>query len=169
MLEVRCFKTIDPGAPRIEWLGDRVCARRGPRNRGLIIGNDSGPRNDRLGQVLVEVTGGNHSKRVDVMFDQDVHVGRRFGAEAGVAEGDGVPRVIRANEIVRDGLSNVLRIRTREAPAIDGAQVSVLAEGESERGTRQSLQIRAVIITDSKRSEERRVGKECRSRWSAYH
>src|SRR5207249_7046973 len=76
------------------------------------------------------------------MFDQDVHVGRRFGAEAGVAEGDGVPRVIRANEIVRDGLSNVLRIRTREAPAIDGAQVSVLAEGESERSTRQSLQIR---------------------------
>src|SRR2546429_8264419 len=75
---------------------------------------------------------------------------RSFGAEAGVAEGDGVPRVIRANEIVRDGLSNVLRIRTREAPAIDGAQVSVLAEGESERGTRQSLQIRAVIITDSK-------------------
>src|SRR5438034_9561360 len=109
MLEVRCFKTIDPGAPRIEWLGDRVCARRGPRNRGLIIGNDSGPRNDRLGQVLVEVTGGNHSKRVDVMFDQNVHVVRRFGAEAGVAEGDGVPRVIRANEIVRDGLSNVLR------------------------------------------------------------
>ena len=25
------------------------------------------------------------------------------------------------------------------------------------------------IITDSERSEERRVGKECRSRWSPYH
>ena len=26
-----------------------------------------------------------------------------------------------------------------------------------------------IIIRDGKRSEERRVGKECRSRWSPYH
>ena len=25
------------------------------------------------------------------------------------------------------------------------------------------------LVTDDKRSEERRVGKECRSRWSPYH
>ena len=28
---------------------------------------------------------------------------------------------------------------------------------------------RIVISPDTKRSEERRVGKECRSRWSPYH
>ena len=28
---------------------------------------------------------------------------------------------------------------------------------------------RALKITESSRSEERRVGKECRSRWSPYH
>ena len=27
----------------------------------------------------------------------------------------------------------------------------------------------AIAIVDDKRSEERRVGKECRSRWSPYH
>ena len=26
-----------------------------------------------------------------------------------------------------------------------------------------------IVITDQRRSEERRVGKECRSRWSPYH
>ena len=26
-----------------------------------------------------------------------------------------------------------------------------------------------IILTDQRRSEERRVGKECRSRWSPYH
>ena len=28
---------------------------------------------------------------------------------------------------------------------------------------------RILIVDDSSRSEERRVGKECRSRWSPYH
>ena len=31
------------------------------------------------------------------------------------------------------------------------------------------IQERTYIQTDSYRSEERRVGKECRSRWSPYH
>ena len=29
--------------------------------------------------------------------------------------------------------------------------------------------VKAVIVRSAKRSEERRVGKECRSRWSPYH
>ena len=29
--------------------------------------------------------------------------------------------------------------------------------------------LRSKALTDQKRSEERRVGKECRSRWSPYH
>ena len=28
---------------------------------------------------------------------------------------------------------------------------------------------KTTIITDAEKSEERRVGKECRSRWSPYH
>ena len=28
---------------------------------------------------------------------------------------------------------------------------------------------RKIVIIEKKRSEERRVGKECRSRWSPYH
>ena len=31
------------------------------------------------------------------------------------------------------------------------------------------LQNKFVVVSLSKRSEERRVGKECRSRWSPYH
>ena len=35
-----------------------------------------------------------------------------------------------------------------------------------ERGSRK---IRRIVVRDKSRSEERRVGKECRSRWSPYH
>src|SRR3712207_106725 len=35
--------------------------------------------------------------------------------------------------------------------------------------TLQKEQITKIIDCESKRSEERRVGKECRSRWSPYH
>ena len=31
------------------------------------------------------------------------------------------------------------------------------------------IAIKILIISDKVRSEERRVGKECRSRWSPYH
>src|SRR5258707_13848225 len=42
---------------------------------------------------------------------------------------------------------------------------------ESFRGlpTRASLDLAVKVLTDFMRSEERRVGKECRSRWSPYH
>ena len=35
--------------------------------------------------------------------------------------------------------------------------------------TRQIQRISGVVVRDVTRSEERRVGKECRSRWSPYH
>ena len=41
------------------------------------------------------------------------------------------------------------------------------AEVESEKGA--PLTIRAKATEGNSRSEERRVGKECRSRWSPYH
>ena len=36
-------------------------------------------------------------------------------------------------------------------------------------GLTQVSNVQAVKVVDGKRSEERRVGKECRSRWSPYH
>ena len=41
-------------------------------------------------------------------------------------------------------------------------------DGESDREQRKSNH-RWKLVSDSGRSEERRVGKECRSRWSPYH
>src|SRR5256885_2158630 len=51
--------------------------------------------------------------------------------------------------------------RARDLPpelALDGDPERLLQRGGS-----------AVIAPDGSRSEERRVGKECRSRWSPYH
>src|SRR2546428_6508047 len=40
---------------------------------------------------------------------------------------------------------------------------------ESARGSTQQRQARQKPVSPMQRSEERRVGKECRSRWSPYH
>ena len=40
---------------------------------------------------------------------------------------------------------------------------------EAHRGTMHSLLAMPVLAIGAARSEERRVGKECRSRWSPYH
>ena len=45
---------------------------------------------------------------------------------------------------------------------------SVIAGAFIESGVKPN-QIEAIGITNAERSEERRVGKECRSRWSPYH
>ena len=39
----------------------------------------------------------------------------------------------------------------------------------AEFGSRKLLAVLAVLGMEAERSEERRVGKECRSRWSPYH
>jgi len=46
----------------------------------------------------------------------------------------------------------------------------IVAEGGAVAGVRTPRgEIRARVVVDAARSEERRVGKECRSRWSPYH
>src|SRR5258708_32159139 len=57
-------------------------------------------------------------------------------------------------EITLDGLTQVLERR----------EVSISASGLSQRFTSE-----AATFLQRVRSEERRVGKECRSRWSPYH
>ena len=49
----------------------------------------------------------------------------------------------------------------------DGCKSHLLAEAEE--GLKPSEAIIRIIERESFRSEERRVGKECRSRWSPYH
>ena len=44
-----------------------------------------------------------------------------------------------------------------------------LIQLEEERQKLKKKELLKNMLTDSERSEERRVGKECRSRWSPYH
>src|SRR2546425_12842091 len=50
----------------------------------------------------------------------------------------------------------------------DGSGLELLRESDSQVATEIVL-ITGNATVDSARSEERRVGKECRSRWSPYH
>jgi len=58
----------------------------------------------------------------------------------------------------------------RVAPGVRFGNVSVMGKTESELTgiVNQAVSDSTITVTDS-RSEERRVGKECRSRWSPYH
>src|SRR2546427_5734116 len=67
--------------------------------------------------------------------------------------------------VVRD----LTRRHALEDPARDAAQVVVVVDDEDSQLSHAlgSTTTRAELI--AARSEERRVGKECRSRWSPYH
>src|SRR2546430_17340542 len=58
-----------------------------------------------------------------------------------------------------------VNINRREYSADSGWWLGYNAEGPSGK----SLQVIRFDALSGKRSEERRVGKECRSRWSPYH
>ena len=45
----------------------------------------------------------------------------------------------------------------------------IIADGECSHEIRRRLLLGRKALTNLDRSEERRVGKECRSRWSPYH
>src|SRR2546423_11814404 len=61
------------------------------------------------------------------------------------------------------------------APPFEGNVAHVLHEHLTSRVPSPSVEVPgappldAVVATSTERSEERRVGKECRSRWSPYH
>src|SRR2546427_9677203 len=48
------------------------------------------------------------------------------------------------------------------------AQLAIAADLDAERRERR-LRMQLELVAQLQRSEERRVGKECRSRWSPYH
>src|SRR3989441_10170477 len=70
---------------------------------------------------------------------------------------------VRRGEVIRFFLTNASNTRTMNL-SFPGARMKVVAAdaGPFERET----WVESVVIA---RSEERRVGKECRSRWSPYH
>ena len=72
----------------------------------------------------------------------------------------GVDEVLREDGLYldADGLESSLRHRLREVAEMDRADLQ-----------RRGAAIRTRILKEFNRSEERRVGKECRSRWSPYH
>ena len=59
----------------------------------------------------------------------------------------------------------IMQIESSFAAHIDKDEWKFVAMGEKGGCDWDPLQ----IFTDDARSEERRVGKECRSRWSPYH
>ena len=58
-------------------------------------------------------------------------------------------------------------VSDRFTPAV--FEIESVNDTDSVRFTPAALDVSSVNDTDSDRSEERRVGKECRSRWSPYH
>ena len=48
-------------------------------------------------------------------------------------------------------------------------KAQLIKEFGSKDGDTGSPEVQVAILTERIRSEERRVGKECRSRWSPYH
>src|SRR5258708_33276799 len=73
----------------------------------------------------------------------------------------GVSRVALASN--PDNLSNLGFLRVIEAAA------PTLATELTKVPVRSAAEIEPAFATIARRSEERRVGKECRSRWSPYH
>ena len=53
------------------------------------------------------------------------------------------------------------RLEQRRVPALEAVRAMVMAKSLIATG--------ALLAGGHRRSEERRVGKECRSRWSPYH
>ena len=78
--------------------------------------------------------------------------------------------------IVSGGLSNMKKLGFIVNPVADIGSKVGLKGSDGEATLKRALELKAVAESGKKalvaiddRSEERRVGKECRSRWSPYH
>ena len=79
--------------------------------------------------------------------------------EINTAEQNKQKRMKRIEHSLRDLLDNIKRANIRI--------IGVPEEEEKKKGTEKIFE--EIIVENFPRSEERRVGKECRSRWSPYH
>ena len=94
-----------------------------------------------------------------VVIETDVHLTR-----------DGVPVLLHDDDVARvsDGSGPVRELSFAQVRALDAGFRFTATDGSAPfRGA--GLRIPSLGEALASRSEERRVGKECRSRWSPYH
>ena len=77
--------------------------------------------------------------------------------------------IIVALEIGYNGAIELFNINTIEVPSVLPLIVALISIGVKEYQYQITIRVANKINSSSLRSEERRVGKECRSRWSPYH
>ena len=84
--------------------------------------------------------------------------------------------ILTGGEVVNEKLSRTLESATlsdlgqASSVIIDKDNMAIVnGAGEKSAIDARIIQIKAQIAETAERSEERRVGKECRSRWSPYH
>ena len=92
----------------------------------------------------------------------------------GLEEELGTPEARRGLSVAWNNLGRVAWARGDSATAAAAYQESLAIRKELERSlgtpeSRRDLSVAWSNVGDQLRSEERRVGKECRSRWSPYH
>src|SRR5690554_7849663 len=69
----------------------------------------------------------------------------------------------------REGLTAIISVKVQE-PQFEGQTKTKLGNREIQAPVSQAVsEMLANYLEEHPRSEERRVGKECRSRWSPYH
>ena len=79
------------------------------------------------------------------------------------------PVTISPDETIRDAHQLMAKYRISGIPVTKGRKlVGILTNRDLRFETRMDMKVSQVMKRD-RRSEERRVGKECRSRWSPYH
>ena len=122
----------------------------------------------RLERDAVRVTQATLSRDIRELGLVKVRGSYQVSGEAVIGPPDEVLRRTLGQYVVRTGLSgNIVMVKTSPGNAHSGAVVLDAAQWPEVLGTIAGDD--TVFVLLQRRSEERRVGKECRSRWSPYH
>ena len=111
---------------------------------------------DRIRQPLVEESGGDHSERIEIVFDQHVEVITGFRFQIRISEGQQVLEISRAaGSREGQGLRDVLRVRSRKPATIDQSKVGTRRESVAQRNAWQHFHVGTVefVIGDDRRAD----------------
>src|SRR3712207_679984 len=114
-------------------------------------------------------------ERLRVLYREDLVPPPRWPGDHAGPEGwqrlseeeDEFVAMLKEAEVLYDFPRGHVRDLTEVAPRLRWVQGSMAGAGEVAK--KAGLLETDVVVTTASRSEERRVGKECRSRWSPYH